>query len=74
MEKRVEKLDSGIPEIYEYQVDPKYVQDELAKLEETPRWNNLSVDGIKETKVDEQNDCKQKVQDIFANKLRLDEI
>ena len=29
VEKRMEKLDSDIQEIYEYQIDPRYVQDKL---------------------------------------------
>ena len=52
VEKRMEKLDSDIQEIYEYQIDPKYVQYKLTELEDRSRRNNLRIDGIKETKRD----------------------
>ena len=50
VEKRMEKLDSDIQEIYEYQIDPKYVHDKLTELEDRSRRNNIRIDGIKETK------------------------
>ena len=34
VEKRMEKLDGDIREIYEYQIDPKYVQDKLTEFED----------------------------------------
>ena len=37
VEKRMEKLDSDIQEIYEYQIDPKYVQYKLTELEDRSR-------------------------------------
>ena len=46
----MEKLDSDIQEIYEYQIDPKYVQDKLTESEDRFRRNNIRIDGIKETK------------------------
>ena len=74
VEKRMEKLDSDIQEIYEYQIDPKYVQDKLTELEDRSRRNNIRIDGIKETKGETWNDCEEKVQDMFAQKLGLDGI
>ena len=74
VEERMEKLDSIIQEIYEYQIDPKYVQDKLTELEDRPRRNNIRIDGIKETKGETWNDCEEKVQDMFAQKLGLDGI
>ena len=35
VEKKFEKLNSDIQEIYEYQIDPKYFQYKLAELEDT---------------------------------------
>ena len=74
MKKRRKKLDSDIQEIYEYQTNPKYVQDKLTELEERSRRNNLLVNGIKETNAETWNDCKEKIQAMFAQKLRLDGI
>ena len=49
VENRMEKLDSDIQEIYEYQKDPKYAQDQLTELEDRSHRNNIKIDGIKET-------------------------
>ena len=46
----MEKLDSDIQELYEYQMHSKYVQDKLIELEDRSSQNNLRIDGIKETK------------------------
>ena len=73
VEKRIEKLESDIQETYEYQIDPKYVQDKLTDLEDKSRENNIRIDGIKETKGETWNDCEEKVQDMFAQKLGLDD-
>ena len=70
----MEKLESDIQEIYEYQIEPKYVQDKLTELEGRSPRNNIRIDGIKETKGEAWNDCEEKVQGMFAQKLRLDGI
>ena len=67
-------VDSDIQEIYEYQIDPKYIQDKLRELEDRTCRNNIRFDGIKQTKGETWNDCKKKVQDMLAQKLRLDGI
>ena len=74
VEIRMEKLDSDIQEIYEYQIDPKYLQDKQTELEDSSRRNILRIDGIKERKGETWNDCKEKAQDMFAQKLGLDSI
>ena len=50
MQKKMEKLVSDIQEIYFYQRDSKYVQDQLTGLENRYHRNNVRIDGIKETK------------------------
>ena len=70
----MEKLDSDIQEIYEYQIDPKYAQDKLTELEDRSRRKNIRIDGIKETKGETWNDSEEKVQDMLAQKLGLDGI
>ena len=65
----MEKLDNDIQEICEYQIDPKYVLDKLTELEDRSCQNNLRIDEIKETKGETWNDCKENVQDMFAQKL-----
>ena len=55
LEKKVEKLeekmkdvDARVLDIYEYQVDPKYVLDKLVELEDRSRRNNLRIEVINE--------------------------
>ena len=69
VEKRMEKLESDIQEIYEYQIDPKYVQDKLTELEDRSRRINIRIDGIKETKGETWNDCEEKVLILIEMKL-----
>ena len=49
MDKRMEKLDSDIQEIYEYQTDPKIIQDKLTLLEYRSVQSNEKTGGIIET-------------------------
>ena len=63
-----------IQEIYDYQIDPNYVQDKLTALEDRSRRNNTRIDGIKDTKGDTCNGCEENVQDMFVQKLRLEGI
>ena len=42
-------IEHRIEEIYDYQIDPEYVEQKLIDLEDTSRRNNLRVDGILET-------------------------
>ena len=63
--KKMKKLDSDIQEIYEHQINPKYVQDKLTELEDRFCRNNVKIDEIKETKGEMWNDCEEKVQDML---------
>ena len=49
MDKRMEKLDSDIQEIYDYQTDPKIIQDKLTLLEYRSVQSNEKTGGIIET-------------------------
>ena len=70
----MEKLSSDIQEIYEYQIDLKYVQYKPTELEEISRRSNLRIERIKETKGERWGYCKEKFQDMFGQRLRLDGI
>ena len=48
----MDRLDSDIQKIYEYQIGPYYVQNKLTELEDRSSQNNLRIDGIKETERD----------------------
>ena len=60
--------------IYEYQIDPKNVQNKLTELEDRSRGNNMRIDGTKETNGETWNNSEEKVQDMFKQKLGLDGI
>ena len=78
LEKKVEKLeenmkdvDARVRDIYEYQVDPNYVLDKLAELEDRSRKNNLRIDGINEEKGETWEICETKIKNIFQEKLEI---
>ena len=50
LEENMKDVDVRIRDIYEYQVDPNYVVDKLAELEDRSSRNNLRIDGINEEK------------------------
>ena len=57
LEKKVEKLeekmkdvDARVRDIYVYEVDPNYVLEKLAELEDRSHRNNLRIDGINKGK------------------------
>ena len=76
MDKRMEKLDSDIQEIYEYQTDPKIIQDKLTLLEDRSEQSNEKTDGIIETNGETWNDrkslgCLHRNLDWVAQKLSV---
>ena len=48
-ESKLADIEHRIEEIYDYQIDPEYVEQKLIDLEDRSRRNNLRVDGILET-------------------------
>ena len=67
----MKEVDARIQDIYEYQVDPNYVLDKLAELEDRSRWNNLHIDGINEEKGKTCEMCETKIKNIFQEKLEI---
>ena len=72
LQKKVEKLEANmkdadvrVRDIYEYQVDPNYVIDKLAELEDRSRKNNLRIDGINKEKGETWEICETKIKNIF---------
>ena len=43
-----EKLKTKMKELYEYQIDPEFVENKLVELEDRSRRCNLRIDGVKE--------------------------
>ena len=71
MEENIKDLDARIPDIYEKQVDPNYVLDKLAELEDRSRRNNIRTDGINEDKGETWEMCEIKIKNIFQEKLEI---
>ena len=64
-ESKLADIEHRIKELYDYQIDPEYVEDRS-------RRNNLRVDGILETPGETWEDCKEKLQQVFQEKFDLE--
>ena len=75
LEENMKDVDVRIRDIYEYQVDPNYVVDKLAELEDRSPRNNLRIDGFNKEKGETWEMCETKTKNIFQEKLEIhDEI
>ena len=72
-EKKVEKLQENINELWDYQVDPERLEFTERKLEDQSRRNNLCIDGITENENETWNECEQEVQSLIRDKLGIAE-
>ena len=75
-EKKVEKLQEQINELWNYQVDPErleFTERELVELEDRSRRNNLRIDGITEKENETWDECEQEVQSLIKDKLGIAE-
>ena len=71
-EKKVEKLQEQINELWDYQVDPErlaFTKRKIADLEDRSRRNNIRIDRISEKENETWNECEQKVQSLIKDKL-----
>ena len=75
------KVKEDLKEIYEYQIDPDYVNDsltdirnKLTELEDRSRGNNIRIDGITEEPGETWEECERKVQRLFSKKLDLNDV
>ena len=62
-------LSDLVDEIYDYQVDPEYVTNKLIDLEDRSRRNNLRIDGMSELRNETWEECEEKIQKVFNEKL-----
>ena len=75
------KVKEDLKEIYEYQIDPDYVNDsltdirnKLTELEERSRRNNIRIDGIAEEPVETWDEREKKVQRLLSEELDINDV
>ena len=81
VEENICKVEEDLKEIYEYQIDPGYVNDcmtdiknKLAELEDRSRRNNVQLDGIAEEPEETWEECEGKVQGLLSEKPDVNDV
>ena len=69
VENKLADIEHRAEEIYDYQINPDYVEQKLIVLEDRSRRNNLRVDGVLETSGETWEDCEEKLEQVFQEKL-----
>ena len=59
--------------MYDYQLDPAFIEDKLIDLENWSRWNNLRVDNIKERPNETLEDCGKVLDTLFKESIGIEE-
>ena len=79
IEKKVEKLETElddlegkVQEIWDYQINPDYIQHKLVELGDSSRRNNLRIDGIEEEEGETWKISEAKATKVFKEKLGID--
>ena len=72
MEENLGHIESHLQEIYDFQLDPAFIEDKLMDLKDRSRRNNLGVDGIKERPNEIWEDCKNELQKTFKEILGIE--
>ena len=72
VEENLGHIESRVQEIYDYQLDPTFIEDKLIDLEGRSRRNNLRVDGIKERPNEISEDCENELHTLFKESLGIE--
>ena len=79
IEKKVEKLETEldnledkVQDIWDYQIDPDYIQHKLIELEDRSRRNNIRIDGIEEEEGETWEISEAKATKVFKEKLGIE--
>ena len=79
IEKKVEKLETEldnledkVQDIWDYQIDPDYIQHKLIELEDRSQRNNIRIDGIEEEEGETWNISEAKATKVFKEKLGIE--
>ena len=73
-EEKHENINKTVDEVYNSQVDYDFVYDKLIDLEDRSKRNNLRIYGISESKYETWEKCEEKFDEVFREKLGLDNI
>ena len=71
VENKLVDIKHQIEKIYDYQFDLDYAEEKLIDLGNRLRRNNLRIDGILETPGETWENCEEKLQQVFHEKLGL---
>ena len=68
-----EKLKTKMKELYEYQIDPEFVVNNLVELEDRSRRCYLRIDEVKETSNETSEKREEHLETLFKDKLGIEE-
>ena len=68
MKNDIEKVQTDLRGIEGDLLDLTLVKEELTKLEDRSRWNNVRIDGIPKTPNESWENCEEEVRKIIRNK------
>ena len=79
IEKKVEKLETEldnledkVQDIWDYQINPDYIQHKLTELKDRSRRNNIRIDGIEEEEGEVWEIFQAKATNVFKKKLGIE--
>ena len=68
-----EKLKTKMKELYQYQIDPDFVEKKFAELEDYSRMCNIIIDGVKETSNETCEKREEHLEKLFKDKIGIEE-
>ena len=81
VEENMCNVKEDLKEIYEYQIDPEYVNDcsadirnKLTELEDGSRRNNIRIDGIAKEPGETWEECERKVHRLLSEELDINDV
>ena len=72
IEKKVDNLEDKVQDIWDYQIDPDYIQHKLIELQDRSRRNNIRIDGIEEEEGETWEISEAKATKVFKEKLGIE--
>ena len=74
LEKKHENICVKVDEVYDTQIDQEFLYNKLIELEDRLRRNNLRIHGVTETNDETSKKCEEHVEQVFSEKLSLQNI